>query len=195
MSVHLGSVGAGSVMYQARQWFALRVKPRHEKAVGACLAAKTLPQLVPLYKSTRRWSDRDKVVDLPLFPGYVFCHFGFAERLHVLQTPGVRGIVGSRSGPIPVREEEMTAITTIVTTEVQAEPTDFVYEGQRVSVARGPLKGVQGFLQEVRSKKRFVVSVFILQRSVAVEVDAASIVPLLPGAFSGVSGGIAQNPR
>ena len=158
-------------------WFALRVKPRHEKAVGTSLEAKGFNQLVPLYKCVRHWSDRIKVLELPLFPGYAFCRFQFADRLNVLHTPGVLGIVTAGKAPAPVQDEEIQAIAAIVASQAPAEPAAFLRTGQSVYVRTGPLAGVLGFLQEIKNKRRLVVSVTLLQRSVAVELDTGTVVP------------------
>ncbi len=160
----------------AEHWFALRVKPQYEKAVGVSLEAKHFKQLVPLYRSARRWSDRVKILELPLFPGYAFCRFGFANRLEVLQTPGVAGIVSIGKSPAPVREDEIEAISAIACSRASAEPVPFLQTGQLVYVSKGPLAGVQGILQEIKNRRRLLVSITLLRRSIAVELDAESVV-------------------
>ena len=162
--------------FRIGHWFALKVKPRHEKTVATSLEAKGYKQLVPLYRCARRWSDRIKVLELPLFPGYAFCRFEFADRLKVLQTPGVLGIVTIGKAPAPVRDDEIQAIATIVSSQVPAEPAVFLRTGQSVFIIKGPLAGVRGFLQEIRNKRSLVVSVTLLQRSVAVELNTDSVV-------------------
>lgn len=161
-----------------RPWFVLQVKPRHEKAVAQALGEKGLEHLLPLYRCSRRWSDRVKVLDLPLFPGYVFCRFDFEDGLRVLQTPGVRTVVSFGSGPAPMPDEEIKAIGVIAHSQTPAEPTPFVSSGQRVCITQGSLAGIQGFFQQVKNKTRLIVSVELLQRSIAVEIDASWVVPL-----------------
>jgi transcription antitermination factor NusG len=160
-------------------WFALRVKSRFEKKTALHLEGLGLEPFNPLYRSRRRWSDRIKEVDLPLFPGYVFCRFDPNDRLPVLQTPGVVSIVGFGGRPAPVDEEEIAAIQAIVRSGAPALPWPFLREGQRVRLVRGALRGLQGILLDVKSDCRLVVSVTLLQRSVAVEIDRGDIEPVL----------------
>lgn len=176
----------------ARPWFVIRVKPRHERTVARALGEKGFAQLLPLHRCSRRWSDRIKVLDLPLFPGYVFCRFDFEDELRVLQTPGVRSVVSFGDGPAPMPEEEIKAIGAIVQSQIPAEPTSFLPCGHLVCITQGSLAGVQGFLQQVKNKTRLVVSVMLLQRSIAVEIDASWVVPLHPRALPHVppEGGI-----
>lgn len=176
----------------ADPWFVLRVKPRHEKTVARALGEKGFDQLLPLYRCRRPWSDRIKVLDLPLFPGYVFCRFDFKDGLRVLQTPGVRTVVSFGNGPAPMPDEEIKAIGAIVRSQTPAEPTPFVSCGQLVCITQGSLAGIQGILQQVKNKSRLVVSVKFLQRSIAVEIDASWVVPLHPRALPNLppNGGI-----
>lgn len=160
-------------------WFALRVKSRFEKKTTLHLEGLGLEPFNPLYRSRRRWSDRIKQVELPLFPGYVFCRFDPNDRLPVLQTPGVVSIVGFAGRPAPVDEEEIAAIQAIVRSSSPALPWPFLREGQRVRLVRGALRGLEGILLEVKSECRLVVSVTLLQRSVAVEIDRDDIEPVL----------------
>jgi transcription antitermination factor NusG len=160
-------------------WFALRVKSRFEKKTALHLEGLGLEPFNPLYRSRRRWSDRTKEVDLPLFPGYVFCRFDPNDRLPVLQTPGVVSIVGFGGRPAPVDEEEIAAIQAIVRSGAPALPWPFLREGQRVRLVRGALRGLQGILLDVKSDCRLVVSVTLLQRSVAVEIDRGDVEPVL----------------
>jgi transcription antitermination factor NusG len=159
-------------------WFALRVKSNFEKVSSEILAQKGYEAFLPTYRTRSRWSDRTKVIDRPLFPGYVFCRFDQHDRLPVLVTPGVVSVVGVGKTPMPVEEREIEAIQAILRSGLPATPWPFVNVGQRLLIERGPLSGVEGILQEIKNSYRFIVSVNLLQRSVAAEVDATWVRPV-----------------
>lgn len=152
-------------------WFALTVKPRHEKTVAEGLLARSLESYAPLYRERHRWSDRVRSVELPLFPRYVFCRFSFADRIKVLSMPSVRSVVGFGGEPAPVRDEEIDAVRTLVDSGLEVAPCDYLRLGQRVRVCEGPLAGLEGILSREKSACRIVINVELLQRSVAVEID------------------------
>jgi transcription antitermination factor NusG len=159
-------------------WYALRVKPRFERAVFQNLAAKGFRSFLPLYKERRRWSDRVKLVELPLFPGYVFCSLDIHRRLPVLQTPGVLHFVSFDGEPAPVEQREIEALQTAVSSGAPLSPWPYLREGQQVIVARGPMRGLTGILLKVRDEFRLIISVTLLMRSVAVEIDREAVRPL-----------------
>jgi transcription antitermination factor NusG len=163
------------------QWFALRTKPQREKVVASALRSKGYEEFLPLYRSRRRWSDRIKEMDLPLFPGYVFCRFDVHSRLPILVTPGVLLIVGIGKTPLAVNDSEIAALQSIVKSGLQAEPWPFLKVGQRVRIDQGSLEGVEGILTAIKKPCRLVVSVTLLQRSVAVEIDQDWATPIGPG--------------
>ena len=152
-------------------WFAVTVKPQHEKTAAHSLQLKGLEDFVPLYRDRRRWSDRVKELELPLFPGYVFCRFTLLQRSAVLATPGVRSIVGFGKTPAVVPQAEIEAIQAMVASGLPARPWPFLQVGQRVRIERGPLSGLEGILVQLKDAWRVVVSVPLLQRSVAVDID------------------------
>jgi transcription antitermination factor NusG len=162
-------------------WFALRVKSRSEKIVSTIARNKGFEEFLPLYQSRRRWSDRFKSVELPLFPGYVFCRLNPEFRLPLLTIPGVLGFVGIGRVPAPIEDTEIAAIQTAIGAGLLAEPYPFLEVGQRVRVAEGPLTGLEGLLVEVRKQQRIAVSVSLLKRSVAVEIDRHWVRPLDAG--------------
>ncbi len=153
-------------------WFALRVKPRHERTTAASLRAKGFDDFLPLYRARRAWSDRIKELDLPLFAGYVFCRFAPCQRLQVATTPGVSYVVGVGRTPVAVSDSELAAVRAIVDSGVTPEPWDFVDVGCRIRLGEGPLCGVEGILIDRKQRSRLVVSVTLLRRSVSVEIDA-----------------------
>ncbi len=158
-------------------WYALRVRPRYEKTVASTLLSKGYEGFLPLYRNRSRWSDRIKEVLLPLFPGYLFCRFDPNRRLPVLVTPGVIEVVGVARAPYPVDDAEMAALQSIVVSNLQAEPRSYLNIGARVRIELGPLSGVEGILTGKKGNRKLVVSVSLLQRSVAVEVDEAWVIP------------------
>ncbi len=159
-------------------WFALHVRGRRELAVAEHLRGQGYEWFLPLYKCKKRWSDRIKEVESPLFPGYLFCRFDPQWRLPILKTPGVIQIVGNHREPTPVPEHEITAIQTLIATAVRNQPWPFLEVGDKVRIESGPLSGLEGFLVEFRGSHRLVLSVTLLQRSVAVELDSSVVTSL-----------------
>jgi transcription antitermination factor NusG len=158
-------------MMNPHAWFALTAKPRHEKAVAQNLRSKGLESFLPLYKARRQWTDRYQTVDMPLFPGYVFCRFAYTSKLPVLNTPGVTSVVGFCNVPTPVSDDEISRIQAIQASGLPAQPWPYVRVGQKARIERGSLAGLEGVLLREKDSLRVVVSVELLQRAVAVEID------------------------
>jgi transcription antitermination factor NusG len=158
-------------------WYALRVKPNHEKSVATVLREKQFAEFLPLFRSQRRWSDRVKSVDLPLFPGYLFCRLNLDRdnRLPLLTTPGILYIVGRGKTPEPVAESEIQAIYSIALSGLPYAPYPSLVIGQKVRLEAGPLCGLEGVLTRIGNQFKVHVSVTLLQRSVSVEISADSI--------------------
>jgi len=159
-------------------WFALQVRTRYEKNVASFLDGKGYEWFLPTYMSRRRWSDRTKELELPLFPGYLFCRFDPQERLPILKTPGMISIVGTAKTPTPVDASEIVALRTLVTSGVPRKPWPFLKVGQRVRIEQGALAGLEGILLKIKGTDRIILSVSLLQRSVAAEVDSSWITPI-----------------
>lgn len=157
-------------------WYAVRVRSNQEKNVACSLAGKGYETYLPVYPKLSRWTDRMKKSELPLFPGYVFGRFDALQRLPVLLTPGVVHIVGNSTGPLPVDEMELEGVRRMVALG-GALPCPYIAAGDTVIVERGALAGLQGILLRVKDDFRLVVSLTLLQRSVAVEVDRDSVRP------------------
>jgi transcription antitermination factor NusG len=164
--------------FNPQPWFAVRVKSRSEKSVAAIARYNGFEQFLPLYRSRRRWSDRIKSLDLPLFPGYVFCRVDPACRLQLLTIPGVQHLVGAGKTPLPVSDGEIHALQVAAQSGLPAEPWPFLRAGQRVLLEDGPLVGLEGLLVEIRKNYRLLLSVSLLNRSVAVEIDRDWVAPL-----------------
>jgi transcription termination/antitermination protein NusG len=159
-------------------WYALHVRPRAERMVSQMLGDKGYEPFLPTYVSRRRWSDRVKELDMPLFPGYLFCRVTPSSAGRIVTTQGVIRIVGAPGAPMPVDDDEIDALRTVVESRLHLEPWPYLRVGQRVRIDAGPLCGLHGVLIRISDQQRFVVSVSLLQRSVSVEVDALSITPL-----------------
>ncbi len=161
-------------------WFALHVRARYENIVAEHLRGKGYEWFLPLYQCRRRWSDRIKEIKLPLFPGYIFCRFNAQNRLPILTTPGVVQVVGIAGTPIPIDEAEITAIQTVVQSGLPTQPWPFLQIGDRARIDYGPLCGLEGILLAFKGQHRIVLSITLLQRSVAVEIDSAYVSPVSP---------------
>jgi transcription antitermination factor NusG len=137
-------------------------------------------EFFPVYRSRRRWSDRFKELELPLFPGYLFCRFGAGDRLPIVTTPGVIGIVGFGGTPVPIEPCEIAAIHRVLQSGIAAEPWKYIESGRRVRVEHGALAGLEGIFIEMKKDRRLLLSVTMLQRSVAIQIDESCVVPLRP---------------
>lgn len=186
------AVQTDSVEPAARQWYALRVKPQHERTVSYTLQKKGYERYVPLYKALRRWADSLKELDLPIFPGFVFCRMAPFDVAEVLATPAVYQLVGRGAVPAPIEEHELQDIQRIESAGLPIVPWPCLKEGQRVRIARGPLSGLTGLLAGSAKAWHVVVNIHLLQRGVAVAVDREDIAPLGAAAASASGGGIVQ---
>lgn len=159
-------------------WWALYTRHQHEKVVAEILCAKGFEVFLPLHESIRRWKDRQKVLSLPVFPCYVFVRGGLKRRLQVVTTPGVHTILnhGDRVAIIP--EAEIDAIRRAMDARFRMEPHPFIRCGDRVRVMRGSLQGLEGILVRKKNQFRLVLSVDMLAKSVAVEIDATDVEPV-----------------
>ena len=152
-------------------WYALQIQSKLGSLASATLCGKGYEAYLPLYRCGRRWSDRVKQLDLPLFPGYLFCRFDVLDRLPILTTPGVISVVGAGKTPVPVDDEEIEAIRNILRSGLVAQPWPFLRVGSKVYIEGGPLAGLEGIITNTDKVYRLIVSVSLLQRSVAVEID------------------------
>jgi transcription antitermination factor NusG len=160
-------------------WYALRIQSRMGIVASTTLRGKGYEEFLPLYRSRRPWSDRIKELDLPLFPGYLFCRFDVCDPLMpILTTPGVINIVGAGKTPVPVEDDEVEAIRAILRTGFAAQPWAGLTVGSKVYIERGPLAGLEGIIINTDKVYRLIVSVSLLQRSVAVEIDRAWTRPI-----------------
>jgi transcription antitermination factor NusG len=156
-------------------WYAVHTRHQHEKNVARVLAGKGFEAFLPLYTAVHRWKDRDKQLSLPLFPCYVFLRSPLERWQPILTTPGVHSVLGFGGKRSMIPDLEVEAIRRMVGSPLRAEPHPFLKCGDRVQLRAGPLQGLEGILLRKKSLWKLVVSVEMLQRSVAVEVDASMV--------------------
>ena len=152
-------------------WYAAYTRANHERRVAQQLAERGVENFLPQYESVRNWKDRKVRLQMPLFPGYVFVHLALQNRLQVLQVPGVACLVGFAGRPVAVPEEEFGRIRGFLKLGIRAEPHPYLKSGARVRVRSGPLEGMQGIVVRRKNGSRLVVSIELIQRAVAVEVE------------------------
>jgi transcription antitermination factor NusG len=169
------------------RWFALQVRTRWESSTAVLLSGKGYQTLLPTYQTKKRWNGRVKQMNAPLFPGYVFCQFDALKRLPILVTPGVISVVGRGRVPFPVNDREIAAIQTIVTSGFQAEPWPYLEVGQKIRIEGDSLSGLEGILIQFKRNNRIVVSVSLLRRSVALEIDRDCVRPVSPARVTDLS--------
>jgi transcription antitermination factor NusG len=168
-----------SIVHSAeREWYALRVRARSERAVAGILAEKAFETYVPCWEERRTYSDRKILAAVPAFPGYVFSRFDYVSRFRVLNTPGVLAVLSVSGTPRPIEEEVIFALQKAFSESKRVSPAAYIPNGEWVRIIGGPMTGAQGLLIRAKGQHRLVVSIELLQRSVSVEVDAESVVPI-----------------
>lgn len=169
-------------LYENARWYACRTRARAEKKVDRLLGSLGISSYLPLLERERQWSDRQKRVGLPLFPGYVFARFPLTQLGDVLGTPGLASIVRVNGYPTPVRENELESIRTLVDganqAQVEPAPCDYLVRGQEVRVVQGPFQGLSGVLIEARGRTRVVVRITAIRQAVSVEMGRQFVWPL-----------------
>lgn len=155
-------------------WYAVYTFPRHEKSVAEQLKLKSVESYLPLYEKLSRWKDRTCLLQLPLFPGYVFVHIPLSQRVAVLNLSGVVRIVGFNGRPAPLPDNEVESLRRYLSRR-KAEPCRYLSAGKRVRINAGPLQGLEGVILRRKGKMRVVVSIDSIQRSIALELEAADV--------------------
>jgi len=161
-------------------WYAVWSRSRHEKTVASALNNVGVPTFLPLVTEMHRWSDRQKSVDVPLFPGYVFVQIPKSPeaQLRVLKTSGVVQFVGNRQGAMPIADAEMDQVRTVMGQRISCSPYPFLQIGQRVRIRGGALDGIEGILVGRNSASKLVISIELIQRSLAVSVYNFDVEPV-----------------
>jgi transcription antitermination factor NusG len=154
-------------------WFAIQTRPRYEKKVTAELEEKGVKAFLPLHFATHQWSDRRRVVQLPIFTGYVFVWMAPLSnaRISVLRTNGVISFVGVRNVGSPIPNCEIEAIQAVLDGGAAFKPYPYLKVGQRVRVRGGYLDGVIGVLTAVNGHRGLVISVDLIQRSIVMKIE------------------------
>jgi transcription antitermination factor NusG len=159
------------------QWYAVRTRSNYEKRVSAMLAEKGVEQYLPAYREMRQWKDRKKLIELPLFPGYLFTRMVDSRegRLSVLCNDGVVAILGSGDSIEPIPDREIEAVQKVLDARTRCQAHPLLREGAWVRVKRGALKNMEGLLVRMKGHNRLAVSITLLSQSVSVEMDAADV--------------------
>jgi transcription antitermination factor NusG len=160
-------------------WYALQTKPKNERKVGRLLELKGYECIAPTYRLKRKWSDRTVQIDFPLFPGYVFCRFNSSSLGKAVLTQGVIRIVGFGGKPAEVAPEEIKALRLLAQSDVLREPWKYLPDGTLALVESGPLTGVQGIICADKTRRRLVISVTLLQRSVGIQLDEGTLLTVI----------------
>jgi len=170
----------GTAVAEQAQWYALRTRSRHEKMVVEQLEQQGIENFLPLVKRERQWSDRVKEVALPLFSGYAFVRMviASADRLRVLQTHGVAGLVGIRGMGLPIPEVQIESLKSILVNQVPFAERPFLQIGQRVRIKGGSLDGIEGLLTGYKGDRSLVISVEPIQRSLSICVEGYRVEPV-----------------
>jgi transcription antitermination factor NusG len=158
-------------------WYAIKVRTRAELLVESFLRDKCQETFVPTFVECRQYSDRVTRVKAALFPGYLFCRFDSDRRLPILQSPGVQHVVGDSKGPIPVDHAEIDALQRVIAGSIAVQPWPFLRTGDRVRIQYGSFTGVEGILLSEKGADLLILSVQLLQRSVAVQMDRSWVRP------------------
>jgi transcriptional antiterminator NusG len=175
MSFDISSVGEVS---NKQEWYAVYTKSRHEKLAEINLKNRGVTTFLPLREVVSRWKDRNKTINVPLFPSYVFVKIGFMDMHKVMYTKGVLKVIGCNDTPVPVPAEQVESIRTLIQSKLKYDPYPYLDMGREVLIKSGPLQGIIGKIMEKRSKHRFVLSIDLIKKSVSVEVDVLDMEPL-----------------
>jgi len=159
----------------SHDWYAVCTRHQHEKAAARILEYKEFEVFLPLYKARRRWKDRVKELSVPLFPGYLFIRESLERWLPIITTPGVCNIVSCGGRPVAIPRSEIEGVRRIVESTLRVEPHPFLRSGDWVRVKYGPIAGVEGILLRKKNIARLVLSVEMLGKSAAVEVEATNV--------------------
>jgi transcription antitermination factor NusG len=174
----LQSIGlAPNSEFDIRRWYAVHTRARHERKVAGELQRKGITAFLPSAREVRRWSDRRQVIDVPLFPCYVFVHTDLAAgpRLEVLKTAGVLRFVGFHQGPVPIPDAQIEAVQAVLRKHLPVSAYGFIKVGEKVRIRGGALDGVEGVLTGRNGSRRLIISIDLIQQSMAVVVEGYDI--------------------
>jgi transcription termination/antitermination protein NusG len=167
--------GCVSTTDQDESWFAIQVVPQHERKVASLLEYKSYQSFLPVYKSRRRWCDRVKMVERPVFPGYVFCRSKLNSIGKLWRSPGVIRVVSFGAKPCPIPDAEIKALQRMTASERDICIFPYLTIGEKVRITGGPLSGVTGIITHFKRHSRLVISVDLIMRSVSIEIDGSEV--------------------
>jgi len=170
------------------RWYAVTTQPRHEKVVAQQLQAKSIETFLPLLSTSSRWKDRRVLIERPIFPGYVFTHIELKDRHHVFSVPSVVRMLSFSGAPAAIDDAEIEAVRLCLTYGDKPEPHPFPQAGELVRVKSGPLQGLEGIVTRQKNQCRIVVSIALIHKSIAAEIDAHLLEPL--GQFAEQTGSL-----
>jgi transcription antitermination factor NusG len=175
----VGLSGARRAAPWPQSWFAVQTRLRYEKKVARELQEKGVQVFLPLLSSTHEWSDRRRRVEAPLFPSYLFVRIvaALGARIDVLRTNGVNGFLGARGVGTPIPDEQIAAVRAMLEYRVPFQLHPFLKTGQRVRIRGGCLDGMRGILTGIQGEHSFVVSVELIQRSIAMRLTGYQVEP------------------
>jgi transcription antitermination factor NusG len=161
-------------------WYAVQTRSRHEKLVARQLENQGIITFLPLRTQLRQWSDRRKLVEFPLFPGYAFVRLVYdpEERLRVLRTEGVVSFVGTHGQGISIPEKQIADIQAVLANKVLCDSHPFLKVGQRVRIRGGSLDGTEGILVGRNGDRKLVISVELIQRSLSIRLQGYDVEPV-----------------
>ena len=159
------------------KWYAVYTRSHQERMVKTQLDGRGVENFLPTYEKISQWKDRKKLIQVPLFPGYLFVKIALVNRLEVLKAYGAVQIVGNSTGPVPIAEEQLASVRTFVEVGLKCDPHPYLKLGKKAKIKEGPLAGFEGILVRKKSKSLFVLSVDLIQRSVSVELGSWLIEP------------------
>jgi transcription antitermination factor NusG len=165
--------------YNDGSWYVTCTSPRHEKCVAHQLEERGISSFLPLYSSVRRWKDRRKILELPLFPGYVFVRMNPENRISILRLPGVLGLITFQGKPAQVATDELENLRHGITDGARVRPHPYLKAGRQVRIRTGPMAGLEGIFVRRRDRTRIVLTISLIQRSVSIEVDEADAEPIV----------------
>jgi len=169
-------------MSESHKWYAVRTRSKCERKVALTFSDKGVEYYLPTFREVHQWKDRKKMIEVPLFPGYLFARFKSSPpaELTVLRTDGVVGILGRPEMFEPIPDHEIEGVRQLVATSVGFCVHPLLQEGSWVQVKRGALKGVEGLVVRVKNQTRLVLSISLLSRSISTEIDLRDVQLLRP---------------
>jgi transcription antitermination factor NusG len=164
--------------YDEARWYAVYTCANHEKRIATQFNERVIENFLPLYQTVRRWKDRRMTIDVPLFPGYIFVRHCLRDQLSLLTVPGVVRLVGFNNVAAQLPAEDIEALRSGLNRASGAEPHPYLTVGRRVQIVHGPFEGLRGILSRRKGRARVVISIDLIERSLAVDVDVADVAPL-----------------